>query len=132
MEQPQKLFAEYMRKISQLYQDFEAELISREEAMAHLSVLKAEHKQLVDSGIFPLNKRIAIPVEKGDDMIRRFSRSRRTYHTEHELNFKCQCKRCVRMHTITLADRDLLREMKISWGKTVAEEEEAEKETQNI
>jgi hypothetical protein len=132
MEQPQKLFAEYMRKISQLYQDFEAELISREEAMARLSVLKAEHKQLVDSGIFPLNKRIAIPVERGDDMIRRFSRSRRTYHTEHELDFKCQCKSCVSKHTITMADRDFLRDLKISWGKTAAEENAEADSTTNI
>jgi hypothetical protein len=122
MEQPQKLFAEYMRKISQLYKDFSDDRISREEAVARLDVLKTEHKQLVESGIFPLNKRIAFPVERGDDMIRRFSRTRKPSYTPHELDFKCQCKSCVSKHTITMADRDFLRELKISWGKTVAEE----------
>ena len=117
-----KKFAEYIQKISQLYHDVETDLISREEAIARLNNLKVEYKQLVESGLLPLNKRIAVPVERGDDMIRRF-RSRKTYTiTYHALDFKCQCSRCVRMHTITLADRDLLRDMKISWGKTVAEE----------
>ena len=113
--EPHKQFAEYMRRLSQLYQDFEADLMSREEAISRLNTLKAEHKQLVESGLLPLNKQIAVPVERGvDDMIRRF-RSRKAYTTEHELDFKCQCASCVRKHTITMADRDLLREMKISW-----------------
>ena len=116
MEQSQKLFAEYMQKVSQLYRDFEAALISREEAIARLSVLKAEHKQLVESGIFPLNKRIAIPIESGDDMIRRFSRTRgRAPSTKHPLDFKCTCRRCVSFSTITMQDRDLLKEMGIVW-----------------
>lgn len=125
----QKQLAEHMRKLSQLYRDVSDQLITQEEAARRLSVLKAEQQKLQESGIFPLNMKVAAtgqpPASQGDDdMMRRFTRrARRTYHTEHELDFKCQCKSCVRKHTITMADRDLLREMKISWGKVETEPE---------
>jgi hypothetical protein len=122
----QKQLAEHMRKLSQLYRDVSDQSITREEAATRLSALKAEQKQLRDSGIIPLNMRVSAPPtgQGDDDMMRRFKRARRSYHApEHELDFKCQCSSCVRKHTITMADRDLLREMKISWGKTSTETE---------
>lgn len=123
----QKRLAEHMRKLSQLYRDVSDQKISQEEAARRLSILKVEHQKLQDSGIFPLNMRVAAAMQptegQGDDMMRRFTkRARRAYHTEHELDFKCQCKSCVRKHTITMEDRDWLRELKIVWNP-VAEAE---------
>jgi len=125
----QKQLAEHMRKLSQLYQDVSDQSISREEAAIRLSALKAEQKQLRESGIIPLNMRVSTqPVTgQGDDMMRRFKRARRAYHAQdHALDFKCQCSSCVRKHTITMADRDLLREMKISWSKPSEETENSQ------
>ena len=123
--EPQKLFTEYMRKMSQLYQDFSNDQISREDAVARLSVLKAEHKQLVELGIFPLNKRIATS-ERGD-MIRKFNRAREraqsTQQPDHPLDFSCSCHRCVGFSTITASDREFLRELKITWDETPIVEE---------
>lgn len=118
----QKRLAEHMRKLSQLYRDVSDQKISQEEAARRLSVLKVEHQQLQESGIFPLNMQ---PTE-GDDMMRRFTkRARKTYHTEHELDFKCQCRSCVRKHTITMEDRDWLRELKIVWNPVAEVQEES-------
>ena len=36
-------------------------------------------------------------------------------NTIHALSFSCQCKACVRLHTITMQDRDFLKEMGVSW-----------------
>jgi len=129
MEPQEEPFAEYIRKISRLYEDFSLDLISREEAMARLSVLKTEHKQLVESGMFPLNKRFEIPTERGDDMIRKFSRTRRVRDVRtqtHPLNFKCNCRRCVGLYTITMQDRDLLKEMGIVWRSKTEQDKESE------
>ena len=118
----QKQLAEHRRKLSQLYQDVSEHNITREEALARLDVLRAEQKKLRESNIIPPNTQSQEESQGGD--MRRFKRARRTYFpSEHELDFKCQCSSCVRKHTITMADRDLLREMKISWGKTAAETE---------
>lgn len=35
----------------------------------------------------------------------------------HSLNFKCQCKRCVRLHTLTMQDREFLRSIGIAWQR---------------
>lgn len=35
----------------------------------------------------------------------------------HPLDFKCQCKRCVRLHTLTMQDRDFLRSIGITWQR---------------
>jgi hypothetical protein len=35
--------------------------------------------------------------------------------TQHTFDRSCQCKRCVRLHTITMQDRELLRTMGIAW-----------------
>ena len=36
-------------------------------------------------------------------------------NTLHPLDFSCQCKACVRQHTITMDDRDFLRSIGIVW-----------------
>ena len=36
---------------------------------------------------------------------------------EHTLDFKCSCTRCTRLKTITMQDRDFLREMGIAWKR---------------
>ena len=33
----------------------------------------------------------------------------------HAFDRSCQCKRCVRLHTITMQDRELLRTMGVAW-----------------
>lgn len=33
----------------------------------------------------------------------------------HAFNSKCQCRRCVQLHTITMQDREFLRTMGIVW-----------------
>jgi hypothetical protein len=35
--------------------------------------------------------------------------------TFHPLDFKCQCAKCVRLHTITMQDRDFLCSIGILW-----------------
>ena len=123
MDQSQRQLAEHMRKLSQLYKEVSDQTISRDEAAVRLSFLKAEQQKLREAGIVPLNMRVA---QEDDGMMRKFTprRTRSVYRsTGHELNFKCQCARCVRLYTITLADRDLLRDLKITWGKTTEEGE---------
>jgi hypothetical protein len=39
-------------------------------------------------------------------------------NTLHQLDFSCQCKLCVRMHTITMQDREFLDKMGIAWTQT--------------
>jgi len=39
-------------------------------------------------------------------------------NTLHSLDFSCQCKLCVRMHTITMQDREFLDKMGIAWTST--------------
>lgn len=34
----------------------------------------------------------------------------------HKMNFKCQCKRCVRLHTITMQDAKFLKSLGIVWS----------------
>lgn len=36
----------------------------------------------------------------------------------HPLDFKCQCKRCVKMHTISMDDAKWLSGIKILWNST--------------
>ena len=33
----------------------------------------------------------------------------------HTFDRSCQCKRCVRLHTLTMQDRELLRTMGVAW-----------------
>jgi len=40
-------------------------------------------------------------------------------NTQHPLDFSCQCKMCVRMHTISMDDRDFLCSIGIVWNKIV-------------
>jgi len=40
-------------------------------------------------------------------------------NTLHPLDFSCQCKACVRLHTITMKDRDFLRSIGIAWRATI-------------
>jgi hypothetical protein len=35
--------------------------------------------------------------------------------TQHPLLFSCQCKRCVRMHTISMEDASFLRSIGVMW-----------------
>jgi hypothetical protein len=122
----QERLAKYMRDLRQLHRDVSTQKIAQEEARQRLDALKIEHKQLLELGI-PLNTRIPIEEEPESLVIQRMRqrvlRARvRTHKLEHALNFKCQCKRCVRLHTITMADRDYLHEMGISWSKVEVEE----------
>jgi hypothetical protein len=39
-------------------------------------------------------------------------------NTLHPLDFSCQCKFCVRLHTITMKDRDFLHSIGIAWRAT--------------
>jgi hypothetical protein len=39
-------------------------------------------------------------------------------NTFHPLNFSCQCKWCVRLHTISMSDRDFLHSIGIVWRAT--------------
>ncbi len=39
----------------------------------------------------------------------------------HPLDFKCQCKTCVKFHTITMQDRDWLADMRILWRAEILE-----------
>jgi hypothetical protein len=38
--------------------------------------------------------------------------------TFHPLDFSCQCKWCVRLHTISMSDRDFLHSIGIAWRAT--------------
>lgn len=35
--------------------------------------------------------------------------------TLHPLDFKCQCKKCVRLHTLTMQDASFLRSIGVMW-----------------
>jgi hypothetical protein len=48
-------------------------------------------------------------------MFNPYDASKATQFYAHPLDFKCQCKRCVRMHTITMQDRVWLSGIKVLW-----------------
>ena len=115
----QKRLADYMRNLSQLVTDVADQKISNEEAVKRLSVLKAEHYRLEKSGLFPLNMKV--PFEKEKDMPQKVNKvySPKSYSapsSDHELDFKCQCKSCVSKHTITMNDQMFLKSLRILWN----------------
>lgn len=60
-------------------------------------------------------------VEQEEENMRQVRRPRIIYRPQHVLDFKCQCKSCVRKHTITMEDRNFLQEMGIIWNKAEAD-----------
>jgi len=41
--------------------------------------------------------------------------------THHPLDFSCQCKYCVRLHTITMQDRDFLDTIGVAWREKTSD-----------
>jgi hypothetical protein len=123
-----KRLADYMRNLSQLVKDVADQKISHDEAAECLSVLKAEHHRLEKSGLFPLNMKV--PLEKEKDMPQKLNKvSPKSYTpspSDHELDFKCQCKSCVSKHTISMNDQLFLKSLRILWN-TPAPAREADK-----
>jgi hypothetical protein len=79
------------------------------------SLSSPERQRLNNQAHDIVQRRIAEQEEENMRQLRK--RARIVYHPQHVLDFKCQCKSCVRKHTITMEDRDLLREMGITWNK---------------
>lgn len=57
-------------------------------------------------------------IEQERAMFNPYDAGRATQFITHPLDFKCQCKRCVKMHTINMQDAKWLRSMKIQWSQT--------------
>lgn len=122
-----KQWAGYLRRLSELHRDVAQNVISSEEAESRLNALKSEQQQFLKSDRLQDMDRQAerivehrIDEQKTEETMRRngIRRSaRRVMHEAHALDFKCQCKHCVRKHTITMADRDFLKELGITWAK---------------
>lgn len=50
-----------------------------------------------------------------EDEVPKIQRGSTPVKKKHDLDFKCQCKRCVRLYTISMQDAALLRKAKIKW-----------------
>jgi hypothetical protein len=94
----------YVHSLKELHRDVSNGNISNDEAKAKLESLK---KMETEMGVVMEPTRIR----------KRKPRATRP-QIIHALDFKCQCKRCVRLYTITLEDKNWLKEMGIIWNKT--------------
>ncbi len=97
---------DYLRALAKLHLDVTEERISKKEFAERLAPLQRTHKRMIESGAFPLDMKL--PLVNG---------RARTPKDRHALSFTCQCRTCVRLSTITLQDRDLLKAMGIVWTK---------------
>jgi hypothetical protein len=87
---------EYLRSVAKLHQEVLEGSLSDEEYAERIAPLKAEHQLLTESGAFPLDMQVPLQSEP---------LTKQRVGTPHALDFKCQCKMCVRKHTITMDDR---------------------------
>lgn len=117
-------WADHMHRLTELHREMAAGTVPPDEARARLAKLSAEQQEFMKLAPVPdkfnqahniVQKRM---VEQKEERMRQLrKRPRIMYHSMHVLDFKCQCKVCVRKHTITMEDRNLLREMGIIWNK---------------
>jgi hypothetical protein len=111
MEPTKNQLVEYFRNLAKLHQDVLEGNVSDEEYAERLAPLKAEHQFLIESGAFPLDEQVSLASQPQPTTTKKRSNS------PHVLDFKCQCKMCVRKHTITMEDRLFLTKCGILWGK---------------
>ncbi len=113
----QQQLTEYLRAIYQLHLEVSERRISDVEFAKRLAPLQAEHKRLVESGVFPLKMKIPFALPPVIGVIGQVSAKQRAQKTGHALDFKCQCKTCVKKHTISMEDRTFLARLGITWSK---------------
>lgn len=126
---PNNGWAAHVHRLIEFHRDVVRGSIPPEEARIRLEKLKTEQQAFAESSSEHrrrFNQAYDIVQRRiGEEESMRQLRRRPyniVYRSQHVLDFKCQCKACVRKHTITMEDRNLLHEMGITWNKAEADE----------
>lgn len=97
--------AEHLRNVAKLWDEVVGGRVSEEEAKQRLATLKWEQERLsglkADWKKSPNPRQVRTPLAPKPVI--------------HEMDLFCSCKRCSRLHTITMQDAKLLKEMGIKW-----------------
>lgn len=116
-------WAAHVHKLTELHRDIANGVVPPEEAKVRLAQIKAEQEEFMKS---PERRRLNNQthdivqrriVEQEEENMRQVRRPRIIYRPQHQFSFSCQCRRCVSFSTITMQDKDLLKEMGIVWSK---------------